>query len=134
MDKTGDKSQKKMSKYGWHSSRDAKDELLGNYDRAMAHGGYINHSIFGLDEMECYIYYKDGGIGPSELVEENSSARKTHGDVVIADALTIDDKEFGSIKHEGPGFPQNSCGARRKKAMDRKKRKPKDWRQKFNHC
>ncbi len=133
MDKTGDRSQKKMSKYGWHSSRDAKDELLGNYDRAMAHGGYINHSIFGLDEMESYIYYKDGGIGPAELVEENSSARKTHGDVVIADALTIDDKEFGIIKHEGPGFPVNSCGARRKAAMDRKKSKSKGWRKKFNH-
>ncbi len=133
MDKTGDKSQKKMSKYGWHSSRDSKDELLGSYDRAMAHGGFINHSIFGLHEMESYIYMKDGGIGPSDLVQENSSARKTHGDIVIADALTIDDKEFGKSRHEGPGFPPNSCGARRAAAMKKKNRKPRGWRKQFNN-
>ncbi len=133
MDTTGDKVDKKMSKYGWHSSRDAKEELLTAYDRALAHGGYINHSEFGLDECESYIYYKGGGIGPACLVEENDSAKKTHGDVVIADALTIDSKEFGSTRHDGPGYPANSCGARRKAAMQRKKNKPRGWRSNFNH-
>lgn len=133
MDTTGDKVDKKMSKYGWHSNRDAKNELLTAYDRALAHGGYINHSEFGLDECESYIYYSGGGIGPACLVEENDSAKKTHGDVVIADALTIDSSEFGSTKHDGPGYPSNSCGARRKVAMSKKKRKPRGWRSSFDH-
>lgn len=130
-DVTGDISQKKMSKYGWHASRDSKEELLAAYDRAMAHGGYINHSLFGLEEMESYIYYKDGGIGPASLVAENTSAKKTHGDVVIADALTIDSKEFGTIKHEGPTYPANSCGARRQKKM-RDRKKKRGWRSSFD--
>jgi hypothetical protein len=133
MDKTGDKSDNKMSKYGWHSSADSKEELLTEYDRALAHGGYINHSIFGLEEAESYIYYKGGGIGPADLVEENSSARKTHGDVVIADALTLDSKEHGSVKHEGPDYPKGSVGDRKKQRMgDKKKKKARNWRNKFN--
>jgi hypothetical protein len=131
MDRIGDRSEKKMSKYGWHSSRDSKQELLGAYDRAIAHGGYVNHSIFGLDEMETYIYFKDGGIGPSDLVVENASARKTHGDVVIADALTIDSKEFGKTKHTGPGYPARSVGAR-KLAKLRKNKKSRSWRTSFD--
>lgn len=132
-DVTGDRSQRKMSKYGWHSSADSKQELLTAYDRAMAHGGYINHSEFGLAEMEMYVYNKDGSIGPACLIAENSSAKKTHGDVVIADALTIDDKEFGKARHEGPSYPSNSCGARRKAAMAKRKRKGNGWQTKFKH-
>jgi hypothetical protein len=131
MDKQGDRGTKKLSKYGWHSSRDSKFELLTEYDRALAHGGYINHSIFGLGEMEMYINYKDGGIGPAELVSENASAKKTHGDVVIADALTIDSKEFGKTKHAGPGFAPGSVGAR-KKAKMKKKKKSRSWRGSFD--
>ncbi len=122
-----------MSKYGWHSSTEAKFELLTAYDRALAHGGYINHSEFGLNEMEMYIYLKDGGIGPACLVAENSAAKKTHGDVVIADALTIDEKEFGTVTHKGPSYPANSCGARRKVAMARKNKKGNGWQTKFKH-
>lgn len=133
MDKQGDKHQKKLSKYGWHSSRESKFELLTEYDRALAHGGYINHSIFGLEEAEMYIEYKDGGIGPASLVAESASAKKTHGDVVIADALTIDAKEFGKIKHVGPGYSENSVGARKQKIMKAKgKKKSRNWRGSFN--
>ena len=122
---------KKTQKYGWHSSRESKHELLSAYDRALAHGGYINHSEFGLEEMKMYVHYADGGVGPAYLIEENASARKTHGDVVIADALTIDDKELGRIKHEGPKAPPGSCGFRRDEVL-RKKKRPKGWRQPFN--
>lgn len=132
MDKTGDRSQKKMSKYGFHTSADSKQELLAAYDRAMAHGGYINHDLFGLEEMESYIYHNDGSIGPACLVAENSSAKKTHGDVVMADALTIDDKELGKIAHTGPKYPAKSCGARRKAVMDKKNKKNRGWKNDFN--
>jgi hypothetical protein len=132
MDKSGDKSQSKMSKYGWHSSTASKFELLTEYDRVLAHGSYINHSVFGLEEAETYIYYKGGGIGPAELVEENSNARKTHGDVVIADALTLESKEHGTVKHEGPNYPAGSVGDRKKKRMSSRKTKNRNWRNRFD--
>jgi hypothetical protein len=121
-------------KYGWHSSREAKLELLTLYDRAMAHGGYINHSEFALDEMFTYIYYDDGGIGPAGLVEESKSARLTHGDSVIADALTLEEDDAPVTKSDNNiSVPENSCGGRMKKIMDKKKAAKKlSWRNNFN--
>ncbi len=133
-DLEGDKRDKKMSKYGWHSSRDSKELLLAGYDRAISHGKYINHSLYGLQEMETYIHNTDGSIGPSCLVAENAAARKTHGDIVIADALTIESKEFGTTRHKGPGFVAGSVGARK---LERQKKKRKgrlrDWRHAFDY-
>ena len=126
---------KKEKKYGWHSSRDSKYQLLSAYDRALAHGGFINHSEFGLEEMKMYVHYADGGVGPAYLIEENASAKKTHGDIVIADALTIDDKETGrAIKHEGPKAPPGSCGHRKNEIVKKNKaaKSRKNWRQPFD--
>jgi hypothetical protein len=74
-------------KYGWHSSTEKKEELLSDYRRSLAHGTFINPSEEALNEMETYVYLPGGGIGPAFLLEESASARKTHGDRVIADAL-----------------------------------------------
>jgi hypothetical protein len=129
-----EKTPKDSKKYGWHASRDSKMELLMSYDRALAHGGYINHSEFGLDEMLMYIYYSDGGIGPASLVEENASARKTHGDVVIADALTMDESDKvitpPSEKIEAPYWSP----AYRKKHLDAKRRGQRQlvWNSQFD--
>ncbi|KKM15549.1 hypothetical protein LCGC14_1695000, partial [marine sediment metagenome] len=46
-------------KYGWHADPTSKNELLMLYDRVMAHGGYINHSEFALEEALYYIHYSD---------------------------------------------------------------------------
>jgi hypothetical protein len=94
---TGVVNGKVTAKYGWHNNPTTKNELLMNYDRVMAHGEYINHSDFALEEALYYIHYPDGSIGPALLVEENSSARKTHGDCVMADALSLDDSEAPKI-------------------------------------
>ncbi len=126
-------TEKKSDKYGFHTDRQSKFELLSLYDRVLAHGGYINHSAKGLEQAKLYIHYTDGGIGPAFLVEESSSARKTHGDIVIADALTLDDKELGKVKHKGPKPPHNSLGARRDKVMRKKKRMTaKSWQKPFD--
>jgi len=102
MKTTGGISEKTTDKYGWHSNRSAnsnsKELLLREYDRVLAQGGYINHCEFALDEALSYICYPDGSIGPAALVEENASAKKTHGDCVIADALTLDDTEIPKNK------------------------------------
>lgn len=129
--KVGNIVDKKTQSYGWHSSPQAKFELLSLYDRILAHGGYINHSEYGLEQMRLYIHYSGSGIGPACLVEVDDSTRKTHGDVVIADALTLDDSEIPKTIHDQPQAPANSCGYRREQVM-KKKEKTKGWRKTFD--
>lgn len=73
--------------YGWHSDDTKKAEVLGDYRRALHQGTFENPSEKALQEAETYIDFGTGQIGPAYLIEESASARKTHGDRVIADAL-----------------------------------------------
>jgi len=73
--------------YGWHSNDVKKAEVLGDYRRALHQGTFENPSEMALTEAETYIEFGNGQIGPAYLQTENASARKTHGDRVIADAL-----------------------------------------------
>jgi len=131
--KPGQIVDKKMMSYGFHTGKDSKYQLLSLYDRILAHGGYINHSEYGLEQAKLYIHYGDNKVGPACLVEESASARKTHGDVVIADALTLDDKELPKTKYKGAQAPYNSCGYRREQIMKKKKAaKSKSWRKGFD--
>jgi len=115
---------KETDSYGWHNGRQSKAELLSLYDRVMANGSYINPCKFALREAMYYIYHPDGSIGPAALVEENASARKTHGDCVIADALTLDDHDLAAgRKMVGPKAPYYSIGFRKKRALKAQKRK-----------
>jgi len=112
----------KPVRYGWHSSADKKAELLNEYRRALAHGTFINPSEQALTEAESYIYFAGGSIGPACLLEENASARKTHGDRVIADALC--NKGLGESKVQTQmalQAPANSFGARWQKYQQRQK-------------
>jgi hypothetical protein len=120
--KPGDAKEKKLKKYGWHNSQAAKDVLMDAYDRALAHSKYINHSIWALEEAKMYVYYPAGGCGPAEMIEENASARKTHGDCVIADALTVDASDARAGRLENRKGPQTirSAAYRRQLAKDRK--------------
>ncbi len=122
--KPGDRQEKKSKKYGWHSSQPSKDTLMDAYDRALAHSTYINHSVWALEEAKMYIYYPGGGCGPAELIEENSSARKTHGDCVIADALTVDTKDARAGKLDERSGPKTmrSAAYRRQMIKDKKRR------------
>lgn len=118
----GTVSDKRTKKYGWHSSPEKKATMLGQYRRTLAHGGYINPSEESMDEASMYIYYNDGGVGPAVLVEENSNARKTHGDRVIADALSL----WGcagtlGAKTKKAVAPARSFAARKKKWMKEQK-------------
>lgn len=119
---TGRVLERETDKYGWQSSRENKELLLREYDRVLAHGGYINPSKEALEEAKQYIYYDNGEIGPVKLVEESSSARKTHGDRVIADALTISDIKMIKTKHSGP-IAGLRTAAYRLEIAKRKKRK-----------
>ena len=123
--KPGNIRDKKTKKYGWSAGRGSKEELLTAYDRALSNGSFINPSAFGLNEAKMYIYYPDGGIGPACLGEEYSSARKTHGDVVIADALASSEGRKGARAiDKGPTPGPGTVGYRlaiKKKARIRSK-------------
>jgi len=125
--KAGNARDRKTKRYGWHSSTGSKLELLTAYDRALAHGGIVNHSIWGLNEAKAYINYDSGGVGPACLVEETTGAKKTHGDVVIADALTIGDKQVRVGTLNDPEMPKTlRCAAyRRRISLGKKKKRTK---------
>jgi hypothetical protein len=131
MGKTGDDT---TDSYGWHASRERKIELLTLLDRAMAHGGYVNHSEFALDEMVSYIYFDDGSVGPAGLFKETKSARLTHGDCVIADALTLEEDDAPASNSDAKiEIPEQSFGAMMKKCLNKKQGdKMIRWRTKFN--
>jgi len=117
---------KETDSYGWQNNIQSKTELLSLYDRVMANGSYINPSEFAVREAMYYIYYPSGAIGPAGLTEENESARKTHGDCVMADALTLDEDDLSHRrKIEGPVAPMRSIGYRKKMALDAYKQKNK---------
>lgn len=123
--RAGTLSEKRGKRYGWRSDRESKAFGLGALRRAYAHGGFINHDAEALTETLSYIHYDDGGIGPAEMVEENSSARQCHGDRVIADMLCVVATEPVSGHREGPTAPQRSF-ANRMKNYKAKKRKTAD--------
>jgi hypothetical protein len=117
---SGTVREKTGKRYGWHSSKEKKEQLMGLLRRAYAQGGIVNHSALALDECLTYVYYDDGGLGPAEFVKESESARLTHGDRVIADALMllgVEDAPFG--KPSTPAPPGRSIGSRRRMALAR---------------
>jgi len=133
MKTAGAMTEKKTDKYGWHSSRDSKELLLREYSRVLSCGGYINHCDFALEEALLYICYPDGSIGPSELVEENANAKKTHGDCVIADALTLDDTEIPKAKANSI-MPSSNCfeGRYRRFKAAKNKKNRSSFRHRFD--
>lgn len=118
----GTVGEKKGKRYGWRSTPEKKAQVLGELRRAYAHGGFFNHSEEALDEAATYINFENGGIGPAELTEENESARKTHGDRVIADAMCLVGViEAPKNRPSAPKYPEWSIGGR----MQQWKRKQK---------
>jgi hypothetical protein len=87
-------------KYGWHANTQAKSEVLALYNRVLTCGGYINHDRKGLEQCKTYIHYPGEGCGPAQLQYESKSARKLHGDIVIADALTLEDEKIQIKKNK----------------------------------
>ena len=138
----GNVTEKASQKYGWHSSPQSKAVLLGDYRRSIAHGEYINHSEPALVEAMSYVYYEtNSGIGPAGLIAESESARKTHGDRVIADALTLLCRRKVNKSHKVASSiipPKGSIGRRMYDADNLKKQNAGnrliDFRQERNLC
>lgn len=130
----GDSRERKSKRYGWHSSTEKKEIVLGEYRRALSQGDFINHSKEALDEATLYVRFDNGGIGPSSLVEENADARKTHGDRVIADSVALwalRDSPKNRVQDIQQGSYRTFEGRRQahmKKLKDRKKNTKFDFR------
>ena len=126
---TGTVAQKRGKRYGWRSNPEKKAAALGILRRAYAHGGFINHDEFALDEALTYIHFEGGGIGPAELVEESDSTRKAHGDRVIADMLCLVGLgDAPMFRASDMDIPKQSCGYRFKQWKQAKKKRKNDDR------
>ncbi len=79
----------RTSRFGWHSSEERKEMLLGQYRDALSRDRIINHCAEALQEVGDYIYDEHGLLIPSRLREDPQGGRRLHGDHVIADALCV---------------------------------------------
>ena len=91
------KVRKRGNKYGWHSNKEAKDDLLTTLKIALceslktnkSHKWITTYDEGLMDELDDYIWYESGEIGASEKADISSGARARHGDTVIAAALCL---------------------------------------------
>lgn len=91
------KTIKPQNKYGWHSNRESKADLLGELGIALSEGlktkrsykSLIIHSEELLDELFDYMYLEGGDIEASVRADLTSGARQRHGDRVIGAALCV---------------------------------------------
>jgi hypothetical protein len=127
----GQVTKKKKKKYGWPSTREAKRDLLSQYNEAIVCNGMINHSKRGLEQAIYYVEYKNGGIGPADMQDKGLSEMMGHGDIVIADALTVNDDEVPKAKIEQRTAPYKSFKWRMDQHL-RKYKKPKGWRRRYS--
>jgi len=120
---------RKQSGYGYHASTRAKFEIMSAYASALDRGEFINRSIEALDEALDYVNLPNGGVGPSRFIQESSTARATHGDRVIADALTIEDNCLpAKPEKQKPQIPVNSAGYRFTQAIRAKRKHDAEMR------
>ena len=103
-------TEKDTKKYGFQANRQSKVLLLRAYERALKTGLIINHDKRGLEQAKYYIFYPGGGCGPAELSDKSASEMLLHGDIVMADALTVEDKTVFQPKVKGPVAPYGSFG------------------------
>lgn len=99
---------------GWYSTREKKADLLGDLRRALARDELVIHNEATVTELEQYIYYPSGSVGPSGLVNEADGARAAHGDRVIAAAgllLCMDEQPATGARGGAP--PAGSFAGRR---------------------
>lgn len=129
----GNVVEKKTARWGWHSTRERKALLLRAYERALKEGRIINRDRQSLDQAKTYITYPSGGCGPAELVDKDKAAYLGHGDRVIADALTVMDKEVMQPRPDkeiGSGTMQSWGG--RFDAWKRANRKTSNWQKAYS--
>lgn len=123
-------TKKRTDKPGWHSGKDEKLLLLGEYTRAIERRTFINHCQHALKECFDYVYTETGSVihNRSKSTHDPSSAGENHGDRVIADALAsrlVKDPSARKAEEEKPKeAPYGSMAWRMQLAEDDKKKDP----------
>lgn len=74
----------KSHQIGWQSNRDSKRQLLGDLRAAIAGRELIIHDEPTVTEIEQYVIYESGGIGPASMADTPDGGRSEHGDRAIA--------------------------------------------------
>ncbi len=121
---SGEINTKDTKKYGWHSSTNSKYALMSLYNRILAHGGYCNPCIEALEEAKLYVEFEGNRILPASLIGNKEDINsKAHGDRVIADALTLDEKDLKVPLTKRGKAPKRSFGHRYEEFMKKKKKK-----------
>jgi hypothetical protein len=78
---------KATKRWGWHSDRNTKNELLTQLRGKMARDEVKLHCEKLLAEQRTYVFLDDGSVGPQSLVQEEPAARAVHGDRTIGCAI-----------------------------------------------
>ena len=124
----------RMSKYpGWHSTKDSKNILLGEYNRALKMEEYVNRSIPAIEECGEYIAQADGSIVHTGSVNsiDPTGAKDAHGDRVIADALTWwimrEQRTFATKREREENKIPASCFYNRRKEYEEAENEEKAW-------
>lgn len=126
---------RKGPRYGWHSGREQKADILGELGIALAEGmrrekhyrAMLIHDEDLLDELFDYMYLESGEIEASKRADLTSGAREKHGDRVIAAALCVlgsKDQTKAVIREQRAHVPYGSMAWRMKqhKIEDEKKK------------
>lgn len=108
--------------YGWHSTRDSKDQLLGELSVALTESlrpgsKYKKITIHDknlIDELRSYVYTEGIGTCPGNVLDQSSGARERHGDRVIAAGLCVlaTRDQYRSIMTEPLYKPEHCIGQR----------------------
>ena len=110
---------------GWHSSKETKLLLVGEYRAAIEKNKIINRSKEALEECLEYIFDKTGGVSHSkeDNKDDPSGAKDNHGDRVIADALAfrgMKEHAIKVVKMKKPEIPVGSLAWRKEQGKKRK--------------
>lgn len=101
---------------GWHSTKDNKNLLLGEYRQALAGDMFINRSHEAIRQCSEYIFMENQSVAHarSEARGNPTLSRENHGDRVIADALVWRALKTRKVEPLAEKLtPKNSFAARR---------------------
>jgi len=102
-------SNTRSPRWGWHSNRARKEQVLGMYRDALGRDDIINPCVESLEECADYIYDPSGRLIPASIREEPSGGHELHGDHVIADALCwVAAQELPKHQHSPVRAPRGS--------------------------
>lgn len=111
-------------RYGWRSTEQAKQTLLGDYRACLKSGRFIEPSHAALDEALTYHFDQAGRLVSSGADSEDPSgvARAPHGDRTIASALAALALDYGTAAPVEERRPPPGTVAERIAERERAKR------------